>query len=40
MANMLMRHRAQTLVTIFMKRNLHDIPITINELREHIKNIP
>ncbi|KAH9330657.1 hypothetical protein KI387_002765, partial [Taxus chinensis] len=38
--NMIMRHRAQNLSVIFVKKNLQDMPITINELREHMKNVP
>jgi hypothetical protein len=27
-------------VVVFVKRNLQDLPITINELREHMENMP
>ena len=40
MTNMIMRHHAQSLAAIFVKRNLQDFPITINELREHMENMP
>ncbi|XP_057862036.2 uncharacterized protein LOC131070491 [Cryptomeria japonica] len=38
--NMIMRHRAQTSTSVFIKRNLGELPITIMELREHMENIP
>ena len=40
MMNMIMRHRAQNSSTVFAKKSLQDMPITINELREHIENVP
>ncbi|XP_059064746.1 uncharacterized protein LOC131856825 [Cryptomeria japonica] len=40
MMNMIMRHRAQNSSAAFAKRNLQDMPITINELRQHMENIP
>ncbi|XP_059076947.1 uncharacterized protein LOC131876152 [Cryptomeria japonica] len=40
MMNMIMRHRAQNSSAIFVKRGFHDMPITINELRQHMENMP
>ncbi|XP_059071599.1 uncharacterized protein LOC131868268 [Cryptomeria japonica] len=39
MMNMIMRHRAQNSSTLFAKRNLQDIPITINELCQHMESM-
>ncbi|XP_059073384.1 uncharacterized protein LOC131874156 [Cryptomeria japonica] len=35
-----MRHRAQNSSAIFVKRGFHDMPITINELHQHMENMP
>ena len=40
MMNMIMRHRAQNSLAVFVKKSLQDMPITINELQEHIENVP
>ncbi|XP_057843079.1 uncharacterized protein LOC131052428 [Cryptomeria japonica] len=40
MMNMIMRHRAQNSSAVFVKKSLQEMPITINELREHMENIP
>ena len=40
MMNMIMRHRAQNSSAVFVKRNIQDMPITINELREHMELMP
>ena len=40
MMNMIMRHRAQNSSAVFAKKSLQDMPITINELQEHIENVP
>ncbi|XP_059070553.1 uncharacterized protein LOC131860191 [Cryptomeria japonica] len=40
MMNMIMRHRAQNSSAVFVKRGFHDMPITINELRQHMENMP
>lgn len=40
MTNMIMRHLAQSSSVVFVKRNFQDSPITINELREHMENMP
>jgi hypothetical protein len=37
---MIMRHHAQNLSAVFVKRSFQDMPITINELREHMENMP
>jgi len=38
--NMIMRHHAQNYLAVFVKKSLQDLPTTINELREHMDNIP
>lgn len=40
MINMIMRHCAQNSSVVFAKKILQDMPIIINELREHIENFP
>ncbi|XP_059076593.1 uncharacterized protein LOC131875899 [Cryptomeria japonica] len=40
MMNMIMRHHAQNSSAVFVKKSLQEMPITINELREHMENIP
>ena len=40
MMNMVMRHHAQNSSIVFAKKSLQDMPITINELREHMENVP
>ena len=37
---MVMRHHAQSSTSIFAKRSFHEMPITINELCEHMENMP
>ncbi|XP_057871639.2 uncharacterized protein LOC131078030 [Cryptomeria japonica] len=40
MMNMIMRHRAHSSTAVCVKRSLHEMPITIQELREHMDNTP
>ena len=37
---MIQRHQAQNSSTIFAKRNIQDLPITIDELRQHMEDLP
>ena len=38
--NIIMRHRAQSSSVVFVKKNMTDLLTTMEELREHLKNIP
>lgn len=38
--NIIMRHHAQASSTVFVKKNMADLPTTIDELREHLQNLP
>ena len=40
MMNMIMQHRAQNSSAVIVKKSFQDMPITINDLQEHIENIP
>ncbi|XP_059065211.1 uncharacterized protein LOC131857122 [Cryptomeria japonica] len=40
MMNMIMRHRAHSSTVVCVKRSLHEMPITIQELCEHMDNTP
>ena len=40
MTNMIMRHCAQNSSAVFAKRNIQELLITINELCEHMENMP
>ena len=35
-----MRHRAQASSTVFVKKNITELPTTMEELRQHLKNLP
>ena len=35
-----MRHRAQASSAVFVKKNMTDLPTTMEELREHLKKFP
>ena len=35
-----MRHRAQASSIVFVKKNISELPKTMEELRQHLKNIP
>lgn len=38
MENMIMRHRAQNSNSVFVKRNIEEFPMTMDELHEHMEN--
>ena len=35
-----MRHHAQASTTVFVKKNISELPTIMEELRQHLKNIP
>ena len=35
-----MRHRAQASSTVFVKKNMTELPTTVDELRENLQNLP
>ena len=35
-----MRHRAQASSAVFVKKNMTELPTTVDELREHLQNLP
>ena len=35
-----MRHRAQASSTVFVKKNISELPTTMEELRQHLQNLP
>ena len=37
---MIQRHQTQTLSIVFAKRNIQDLPITIDELHQHMEDVP
>ena len=37
--NIIMRHHAQASSTVFVKKNISELPTTMEELRQHLKNL-
>ena len=38
--NIIMRHHAQASSAVFVKKNMAELPTTVDELREHLQNLP